>query len=70
LPLGTALLSLRKWTSHREERVLGRPPRVEEAREVQRIVRRIAGLLLLEPELDANYQAVKAAVYPWPAEGE
>jgi hypothetical protein len=37
-------------------------------REVRRITR-LAALLLLEPELDANYQAVKASVYPWPESG-
>jgi hypothetical protein len=30
------------------------------------MARRIAALFLLEPALDANYQAVKAATYPWP----
>jgi hypothetical protein len=30
------------------------------------MVRRIAALLLLEPSLDANYLAVKAATYDWP----
>jgi hypothetical protein len=28
--------------------------------------RRIAALLLLQPALDANYRAVKAASYLWP----
>jgi hypothetical protein len=31
------------------------------------MARRIAALLLLRPTLDSNYQAVKAAAYPWPA---
>jgi hypothetical protein len=30
------------------------------------IARRIAAILLLEPSLDANYQAIKGATYPWP----
>jgi hypothetical protein len=29
------------------------------------MARRITALVLLEPALDANYQAVKAATYPW-----
>jgi hypothetical protein len=57
---------IKKWLSYREEKVLGRPLRRDEAREVQQIARRVAALLLLEPELDASYQAVKASVYPWP----
>lgn len=42
--------------------------RLEEAREVPDMARRFTALLLLEPELDANYQAVKANVYPRPSE--
>jgi len=30
------------------------------------MARRLAAIVLLEPELDANYQAVKANTYPWP----
>jgi hypothetical protein len=61
---------IKKWLSYRESRVLGRHLRREEVREVQNIARRITALLLLEPELDANYQAVKANVYPWPQKDE
>jgi hypothetical protein len=61
---------IKKWLSYRESRVLGRHLRREEVREVQNIARRITALLLLEPELDANYQAVKASVYPWPKQQE
>jgi hypothetical protein len=39
----------------------------DEAREVRDMARRIAALLLLEPDLDANYASVKAAAYTWPA---
>jgi hypothetical protein len=28
--------------------------------------RRIAALILLQPELDANYEAVKSDTWPWP----
>jgi hypothetical protein len=30
------------------------------------MARRIAAIVLLEPALDANYQAVKNATYLWP----
>ncbi|MDI3341304.1 MAG: N-6 DNA methylase [Sphaerobacter sp.] len=61
---------LKKWLSYREERILGRPLRPEEVREVAGIARRIAALLLLQPALDANYAAVTRATYPWPQRGE
>jgi hypothetical protein len=59
---------LKKWLSYREEEVLGRPITKEEAREFTQMVRRIAALLLLEPELDKNYLAVKAHFYLWKQE--
>ncbi|MGH2558957.1 MAG: type ISP restriction/modification enzyme [Thermomicrobiales bacterium] len=58
---------LKKWLSYREREVLGRPLSLDEARLFQQIARRIAALLLLEPQLDANYRAVKEATYPWAA---
>jgi hypothetical protein len=57
---------LKKWLSYREKTLLGRPLTTEEAREVTNIARRIAALLLLEPALDQNYEAVKQSVYDWP----
>jgi hypothetical protein len=36
-------------------------------REVTNMARRIAAILLLEPALNANYEAVKTNTYPWPA---
>lgn len=48
---------LKKWLSYREQSVLGRDLKTEEAREFTAITRRIAALLLLEPQLDANYAA-------------
>jgi hypothetical protein len=56
---------LKKWLSYRERPLLGRGLRVDEAREVSQIARRIAAILLLEPELDANYRAVAGAGYEW-----
>ena len=39
--------------------------RPEEARYVTEMVRRIAALVLMQPELDANYERVKADVWEW-----
>jgi hypothetical protein len=57
---------IKKWLSYRELEMLGRPLTPEEAREVMKIARRIAAIVLLEPELDANYQYTKTNVYSWP----
>jgi hypothetical protein len=57
---------MKKWLSYREKTLLGRGLRIEEVKEVTDMARRIAAQLLLQPALDANYQGVKAAVYPWP----
>lgn len=54
---------LKKWLSYREAPVLGRALTVAEAREVRDMARRLAALVLLEPELDANYHAVAAAAW-------
>lgn len=51
---------VKKWLSYREKDVLGRDLKISEVQHVQTMVRRIASLLLLEPRLDANYEAVKA----------
>jgi len=58
---------LKKWLSYRERQVLGRDITKDEAREFTHIVRRIAALLLLEPELDKSYSAVKANCHMWSA---
>jgi hypothetical protein len=58
---------MKKWLSYREHKLLGRPLTTDEAREVMNIARRIASILLLEPALDANYQAIKSAMYTWPS---
>lgn len=57
---------IKKWLSYRELELLDRPLTPEEAREVMNMARRIAAIVLLEPALDANYQDVKNATYPWP----
>jgi hypothetical protein len=56
---------MKKWLSYRERALLGRSLTSEEAREVMNIARRVAAILLLEPALDANYAAVKQAIYSW-----
>ena len=56
---------MKKWLSYREEKLLGRPLTKEEVHYVQEMARRIAAILLLEPELDENYQNVKAHAFPW-----
>jgi hypothetical protein len=57
---------IKKWLSYREKSLLGRGLRVEEAEYVTEMARRIAALILIQPELDANYEAVKADTWPWP----
>ncbi len=56
---------IKKWLSYREFALLGRALTPDEAREVTHMARRIAALILLQPELDANYQRVKAATFAW-----
>ncbi|MDO9107934.1 MAG: type ISP restriction/modification enzyme, partial [Coriobacteriia bacterium] len=56
---------IKKWLSYRERALLGRDLKSEEARYVTEMVRRIAALVLLQPELDANYERVKADVWEW-----
>jgi hypothetical protein len=58
---------VKKWLSYREEKLLGRPLKSEEAEHVMNTCRRLAALILLGPRLDANYQAVKKSTYKWPA---
>lgn len=60
---------LKKWLSYREKAILGRGLTEEEVSYVQQVARRIAALILLGPELDANYERVKADPYPWKPAG-
>jgi hypothetical protein len=59
---------IKKWLSYREQELLGRPLKSDEAREVVNMARRIAAIILLQPQLDANYLAIKNATYAWPPE--
>ena len=61
---------IKKWLSYRERDILGRGLTMEEAREVTNIARRISAILLLEPALDENYNAVKQSSYDWSTLGE
>jgi hypothetical protein len=55
---------IKKWLSYREHDLLGRALTPDEASEVTHMARRIAALILLQPELDKNYQTAKAATVP------
>lgn len=57
---------IKKWLSYREEEVLGRPLRVNEALEVSGMSKRITALLLLEHDLDESYERVKESARPRP----
>jgi hypothetical protein len=60
---------IKKWLSYREQELLGRALSSAEAREVMNMARRIAAILLLQPQLDANYHAAKAAAFAWQQDG-
>ena len=57
---------LKKWLSYRQKGVLQRDLTIAEVREVTGIARRIALLLLLSGELNANYTAVALSAAAWP----
>ncbi len=50
---------IKKWLSYREQNVLGRALKTDEVREVTHMARRIAALIALQPQLDANYAICK-----------
>lgn len=56
---------VKKWLSYREQSVLGRAVKPEEAAYVSEMVRRIAAILLMGPALDKNYEAAKANAVEW-----
>ncbi len=49
---------LKKWLSYRELSLLGRPLHEDEVRYFAQVVRRIAAILLLGPQLDRSYAAL------------
>lgn len=54
---------IKKWLSYRERDLLGRPLTLEEAREVTHMACRLAAIVLIEPALNVNYQAVNQSTY-------
>jgi hypothetical protein len=54
---------IKKWLSYREKGMLGRGLKVEEAEYVTEMARRLAALVLLQKELNANYDAVKGETW-------
>ena len=56
---------IKKWLSYREQELLGRALRVEEAREVMNMARRLSAIILLQPELDDNYRKIKDSAFDW-----
>jgi hypothetical protein len=56
---------VKKWLSYRERAVLGRALKPDEVAYVSEVIRRIAAILLMGPELDANYAAAKAEAVEW-----
>jgi hypothetical protein len=56
---------IKKWLSYREQSVLGRTLKPDEAAYVSEVIRGIAAILLMGPALDANYAAAKANALEW-----
>lgn len=56
---------IKKWLTYREQSVLGRALKPDEAAYVSEMIRRIAATLLMGPALDANYAAAKANAVEW-----
>ena len=61
---------IKKWLSYREDKILGRALKPEEVREVMNMARRIAAIILLQPNLDENYRNVAQATYNWSGAAE
>jgi hypothetical protein len=57
---------VKKWLSYRERSVLGRALTKEEARDVTAMVRRIASIVMMGEQLDANYAAARDESFTWP----
>ena len=57
---------IKKWLSYREEKLLGRALRADEAREATAIARRLTAIVLMQPDLDMNYRMVGQSAYRWP----
>jgi hypothetical protein len=55
---------IRKWLSYREQPLLGRPLTPGVVKEITRLARRLAAIVLWEPFLNANHQNIKPAPIP------
>jgi len=58
---------IKKWLSYRERGILGRSLTIDKTHYVTAMARRIAAILLLQSQLDTNYQTVTQSTYPWPS---
>jgi hypothetical protein len=56
---------IKKWLSYREKDLLGRGLTPEEVRYVTEMARRLAALVSLHSDLDANYLAVAERTIDW-----
>jgi hypothetical protein len=61
---------IKKWLSYREKDLLGRGLTPEEVRYVTEMARRLAAVVSLHPDLDANYRETTAATYRWHAQAD
>lgn len=57
--------TLKKWLSYREHSIIERPLSEPEVSHFQATARRLAALLLMTPELDANYWSCTEAHWPF-----
>jgi hypothetical protein len=59
---------LKKWLSYRDHSIIARPLNQEEVAHIQATARRLAAILLMGPDLDANYRASAEAHVPLPSQ--
>ena len=57
---------VKKWLSYRERDILGRSLNEHEVLEVSNMIRRIASIILMGDQMDANYRAVRDNAICWP----
>lgn len=58
---------IKKWLSYREKAMIGRGLKVDEAEYVTEMAHRIAAIILLQADLDANFANIKKKTWVWPA---
>lgn len=56
---------IKKWLCYREREILGRGLTTDEVREVTGTGRRIAAILLIQKDLDRNYENIKGNTFQW-----